>query len=557
MKFLSLSVLLASCSNVVMGDNNWNATLVAEGLKLLVTNADECNTTDTLVVGHLPTWLTGSYYTNGPGLFDVAKTGQYFNAVFDGYAILNKWKIDGAGNKATVTSRYVDDVRWRTLQKRGDMSYQGKIMHGTTPPRQENRLNVFNMGSEINVNFIALGKNGASHLKDISHLLAQGELSYGMEVDKQTIVAIQGNDTNGFFKYDDDLSALSVGCAHPVMLANGDWLTKLVVPGANVGLHTDYMLLRIAAGTSKRETVTVFTRLELSTTYAHSFALPSDRYVVLPFWPATMDKMKVAISEDLVNAMNWKPEDGTQMTVIDLLTGNATTFKCNDTFFGFHFLNAFVDESSGSTELVTDVIAFYDFSMFSHMMLDDFRNGSAVDHAVVTGPLKRLRIPLGAAMTQPFTTTKNYNTFNGQTFMEQVATPLATLSPIGDTEIETPRINPRFFQKPYKFVYGMHATRSNNVANSIAKIDVTTGEAVLWFDPDNLYGAHIGEPVFVPNPAAADDDEDNGVLVVQGTQYTSQKGFLVVLDAKTMTELARSYAPSHFTYGFHTQFYFD
>ena len=45
-------------------------------------------------------------------------------------------------------SKFVESARHVTLKQRNDMSYQGKIMFGTTPTRTENYLNVFNLGGE-------------------------------------------------------------------------------------------------------------------------------------------------------------------------------------------------------------------------------------------------------------------------------------------------------------------------------------------------------------------------------------------------------------------------
>ena len=80
-----------------------------------------------------------------------------------------------------------------------------------------------NMGGEMSVNFMLFGNQSAPHL------LAVGELPFGIEIDPRTLETINGTDkgTNNanWFKFDDQLSELGMGCAHPVALPNGGvWL---------------------------------------------------------------------------------------------------------------------------------------------------------------------------------------------------------------------------------------------------------------------------------------------------------------------------------------------
>ena len=310
--------------------------------------------------------------------------------------------------------RFLRTPRYNTLLARGDMSYQGKLMLGTSPPRKENHLDVFNLGGEVNVNIF----------KVEDHLLAIGELPYGMEFDPITLASRPGKDGphGGFFHFNDSLSELGVGCAHPIELPAsaatgagvsqaGDLISKTsTIPMAALGARTDYKIFRIPRGTSKREVLATFSRVEAAITYAHAFALPSPRYAVLPFWPLTIAKAAVLAGNNLHDGMRWKPEEGTKFTVMDLETGQATTFALNETVFGFHFANAFVrriitpaagaageagaagargggEQSSEGTEgdtaqleIVADMITTSS-AIFNSLMVDSFRNGSAIDHS--------------------------------------------------------------------------------------------------------------------------------------------------------------------------------
>mmetsp|Transcript_14884 Transcript_14884/g.25825 ORF Transcript_14884/g.25825 Transcript_14884/m.25825 type:complete len:96 (+) Transcript_14884:7-294(+) len=85
----------------------------------------------------------------------------------------------------------------------------------------------------------------------------------------------------------------------------------------------------------------------------------------------------------------------------------------------------------------------------------------------------------------------------------------------------------------------------------IVKIDCETKIASYWFEPYQ----YPGEPTFVPNPSAGQGDEDDGVLLVVVYDGLQKKSYLLVLDAKTMTEQARMYTPHPITLGFHGGFH--
>ena len=113
---------------------------------------------------------------------------------------------------------------------------------------------------------------------------------------------------------------------------------------------------------------------------------------------------------------------------------------------------------------------------------------------------------------------------------------------------DLPRINyGRCNERPYRYVWGTGWGESGWL-ESVVKVDLERGESSEWSEP----GSYAGEPVFVAQPGA--HDEDAGVLlsiVLDGERGTSS---LVVLDAATLEQLARAEAPHHIPFGFHGQF---
>ncbi len=71
------------------------------------------------------------------------------------------------------------------------------------------------------------------------------------------------------------------------------------------------------------------------------------------------------------------------------------------------------------------------------------------------------------------------------------------------------------------------------------------GETRVWREP----GSFPGEPVFVPRPGGK--AEDDGAVLSVVLDGRTARSFLLVLDAKTFSELGRAAVPHHIPFGFH------
>ena len=114
--------------------------------------------------------------------------------------------------------------------------------------------------------------------------------------------------------------------------------------------------------------------------------------------------------------------------------------------------------------------------------------------------------------------------------------------------LDLPRINyGRCSERRHRYVWGVGTERSGWF-DQIAKVDVEAGSATTWEEEE----CYPGEPVFVPSPQA--EREDDGVLLSVVFDGRGQTSFLLVLDAATLTEIARAEVPHHIPFGFHGQF---
>ena len=126
--------------------------------------------------------------------------------------------------------------------------------------------------------------------------------------------------------------------------------------------------------------------------------------------------------------------------------------------------------------------------------------------------------------------------------------PLTKQHPYGKAEF--PLINyDRFHQKDYTYVYFVHNALYRGA--KIAKLNVKTKEIIYWEPPAGYY-PH--EPVFVQADDAAGEDE--GIIISAGP-ISSPAGtsFMVILNAKDLSQLALVKNPNNAPYSLHNRFY--
>jgi carotenoid cleavage dioxygenase-like enzyme len=211
----------------------------------------------------------------------------------------------------------------------------------------------------------------------------------------------------------------------------------------------------------------------------------------------------------------WKPERGTRFLVVDREDGSLRAAVHADAFFTFHQVNAFED----SGELVVDLVGYDDPSIIDQLYMDSLREGTT---PASPGTLRRYRLPLDG----------------GEARYEQLF----------DEPLELPRIAYRSRNgRPYRFVYAA-GVAGPGVFDRLLKVDVEDGSARRWAED----GCFPGEPVFVPAPGTA--AEDDGVVLSVVLDAAAGRSFLLVLDAGSFQELARAEAPHHIPFGFHGDF---
>jgi beta,beta-carotene 9',10'-dioxygenase len=457
--------------------------------RLGFTSLDEETAVDSLpVVGELPRWLSGALVRVTPARLEVG--GKRLDHWFDGIAMLNRFGI--ADGRVSYKSRFIDSEAYRD-------SEEGEWRHGgfATDPCRSLFKRVQSMFSpdatdNPNVNLARIGER----------YIAMTETPMPVEFDAETL------ETVGRLEYADKLKA-HVTTAHP---HHDPERNELVNYHAYFSRVSKYVLYGLPAGSSERRVIAELPVKEPS--YMHAFGM-SGRHLILAEYPLRVNPLKMLFSgKPFIQNYTWRPDEPTVFQVFDRETGARRGAYETEAFFAFHHVNAF--ERTGGSELVVDLIAYEDPTIIDALYLDaDGPRG-----AIPSTELRRYVIDLEG----------------GGVSWEKLA-----------EDVELPRIDyGRRNTQPYRYAY---CSRSADAwFDQLVKVDVSEGSETVWSSP----GRHPGEPIFVREPGA--EDEDAGVVLSVVLDAAAGRSSLVVLDARSFEELARAEAPHHIPFGFHGQF---
>ncbi len=254
----------------------------------------------------------------------------------------------------------------------------------------------------------------------------------------------------------------------------------------------------------------------------HSFAL-TENYIVLTEFPFVVKPLDILLSsEPFIKNFKWKPENGTRFIVIDRKSGEVVNQYKTRPFFAFHHANAF--EENG---LIHIDIATYDDANVISLFTNKHRD-SLKQHILL----------------ERFTIDQNNDTLSSKVLFSEAP-------------IEFPRVNEDYDGKPYNHLYAVgfpgksrKTSKPAYGSDALYKINTDTKEFVKWSEA----GCSPSEPVFVKSPTGV--DEDDGVVLSVVINEEQNTSFLLVLNAKDFTEIARAETPYKISaIGLHGQYF--
>lgn len=454
--------------------------------------------------GVIPRWLCGTLIRNGPIYVTVdGKTNPHW---FDGLAMLHAFSFHEG--QVQYTNKFLRTDAYQSVFEKGSLNYIG---FASDPCRSlfKQFLTFFLPKTKT-----PLHNANVNVAKIADQYVALTEIPLPISFDKETL------ETLGVLDYQDHLPHEKCWeSAHP---HNDRTCQETINYLIKYGYKSQYILYRIKNDSSVREVIAQIPVQEPS--YMHSFSL-TENYVIFTEYPFVVKPLDLILQRHaFIKNFSWHPERGTQFTIVNRHSGEVVKKYITKSFFSFHHANAFEKEN----HIYVDIVCYDDPSVVMKVATQ-YKPQVEKENRVANLPVEKLKRFSFSLQTQEITS-----------------------ETIFEGSCEFPRINECFDGKPYRYVYLSDPGEiklENSVLRAIYKVDMETKKVCQWQE----LGCCPGEPVFIATPGTT--QEDDGILLTVVNNVAQHRSFLLVLDAKNLTELGRSEVTHMIPNGLHGQYF--
>lgn len=487
--------------------------------------------------GQIPTWMQGTFVRNGPVSIQI--DNKKMSHWFDGLAMLHAFTFQNG--KVIYTNKFLRSKVYNTVLIKKCLNFLGfdSLPHHPFWDKIKSLFSIFKSPPIQNANV---------NVTKIDHqCVALTEIPLPVRFELSTL------ETLGAFQFKDNLPQNNAfESAHPQYDRRTKEQFNYIV---DFGINTEYLVYRYHPSLPYRELIGKIP--VKNPAYMHSFAL-TEHYIILVEYPLLVNPLDLfLLGKPFIENYRWIPEYGTTFAIIDRKTGKLIRKIQNcPPFFAFHHVNAYevkgnnIDNGDSNSEsdrdsdnIILDIVAYEDARIVSSISQHGYLSMHFTDNSCEK---ENLPIP---KLTRFTVSLKNSHVNSTVLF---------------DGSFELPRINEMYNGYPYRYAYGSDQRLLNKItdARPIFKIDTNSRQVISWEEAGTL----PGEPVFIPLPDAQTEDDGIILSIVLKTQHTEnnknrnkdieqQTAFLLLLDAKSMTEIGRAEAPFAIPLGLHGQYF--
>lgn len=272
-------------------------------------NGQDISCERAMVEGRIPADLRGTFFRNGPGLFE--RGGQRYSHWFDGDGLVNAWRFTDKG--VSHQARFVQTKKFIAEQQANEFLVPafGSGIKAKLPIRSSDDMNT------ANTNVVRLG----------DRLLAMWEGGSATAMDPDTL------ETRGLVTWAPELKSMPFS-AHPKIEADGTFWNFGTIMGKMVIYHISAKgeLLRHAVFDAP------------ATGMVHDFAV-SQQHIIFVLPPIGIDYKSVRDGKSIGEAMTWDANAPTRVLVIDKADFTKRRIFEMPAHMVFHFGNAWEESN--------------------------------------------------------------------------------------------------------------------------------------------------------------------------------------------------------------------
>ena len=321
-----------------------------------------------------------------------------------------------------------------------------------------------------------------------------------------------------------------------------------------------YRVFCTSADTGITEVLATISGSDIKPAYLHSLFL-TKHFVVLCIWPALFRQggARILWERNVLDAIGeFDEREETVWVIISRNGGGVVNKFASEAFFAFHTVNAWEEdaEDGRGVDVFAEVVTYKNSNVLHRFYYDNLvSNGSGVRDAnkSLDKNLSLSRFKLASIPTPASTSIEGKNA-KSQTRKAELVQAIP-----GPRAGELPRINPAYeWSKKHRYVYSVTDSGKSSFVDAIGKTDTETGECKVW----RVEGHTPSEPIFVPavevggkevgvDERGSERDEDDGAVMTVVLDGNSGKSYLLCLDARDLSEVARAEVDSVVGLGFH------
>ncbi|XP_077286396.1 neither inactivation nor afterpotential B [Arctopsyche grandis] len=471
--------------------------------------------------GEIPPWLNGTLLRNGPGSLKVGD--MEFKHLFDSSALLHRFEI--ANGFATYQCRFLQSKSY----KKNHAAQRIVVTEFGTESVPDPCHSIFDR-------FSAIFKPGEGYSDNaMISVYPFGDEIYTFtespiihKIDPITL------ETQKRLNVSEHVSIVN-HTSHPHVMKNGDVY--------NLGLAITkkgpmYNIIRFPRNEnngnmfeSAHRVASVPVRWPLHPGYMHTFGITENYYIVVeqPLSVSVYKLLKTQLSnKPMMGCFKWYKNQDTIFHIVKRSNGKVLQTFHSEAFFYLHIINQYEKDK----HIVVDICCYKDPAMLECMYVDSMKTmqNNPEYASMFRGRPMRFVLPLqGEKVTLEASEAKAYTLPGGKIMV----TP-ELLATIG---CETPRINyDKYLGRPYQYFYAISSDVDAENPGTLIKVDAVNKNKMTWSEK-NCYPS---EPIFIPRPNAVDEDDGVVVAALVWGQNRSHEVGLLVLDAKSLKEVART-----------------